>query len=169
MSSLVSDLILLSKTEEGYRERGESFSLSDAVWEVSSDFAAVAGAKKISFTREIADEINFTGDPVGIGRLISVLLDNAVKYTESGGTVWLSLASDRHNITLSVKNTCDIQDTDDLDKLFERFYRTDSARSRSSGGSGIGLSIARSIAEAHGGTITVGGKKGEYIEFTVKL
>ena len=169
MSSLVSDLILLAKAEEGYTERGETFSISDAVWDMSSDFAAVAASKNISFNCEIEDDISFSGSPAGIGRLISVLLDNAVKYTDSGGTIWLSLRHDRHNIVFRVKNTCDIQNVSDLDKLFERFYRADFARSRSTGGSGIGLSIARSITEAHGGTISASGEKGKYIEFTVKL
>lgn len=87
----------------------------------------------------------------------------------AGGAVSVALSARGNAVVFHTKNTCELPDGLDLEKLFDRFYRCDSARTQKSGGCGIGLSAARAIAQAHGGTITAGREDGNAILFTVKL
>ena len=93
------------------------------------------------------------GDPAQLEQLLSILLDNAVKYADEGGTVWVSLQKQEKRICLSVQNTCGTLPDVPPEKLFDRFYRSDTARTQKSGGYGIGLAVARSIAAANRGTL----------------
>ena len=99
-------------------------------------------------------------------QLVMILLDNAVKYTPKGGVIDIKLTSSG---TLTVRNSGEGISDDDIKHIFERFYRADKSRARGSGGYGLGLAIAKSIAEASKGTISAQSKRGEYTEFTVKL
>ena len=91
-----------------------------------------------------------------LGRLVSILCDNAVKYAPEGDTVAVTLARTRKGVLLATDNATGQPMSDEtLRHLFDRFYRADASRSRESGGYGIGLSVARAIAEKHGGTIKV--------------
>lgn len=95
-----------------------------------------------------------TVDPERIGQVLGNLLDNALRHTPSGGRVTLTCRDRGPDVEISVTDTGDGIAPEHLDHVFERFYRTDTARSRDRGGSGIGLSIARAIVDAHGGTIS---------------
>ena len=101
-------------------------------------------------------DVHVTGDGAMLGRLVSILCDNAVKYAPEGDTIAVILARSRKGIMLITDNAV-LQPMSDetLRHLFDRFYRADASRSRESGGYGIGLSVARAIAEKHGGIIKV--------------
>ena len=99
--------------------------------------------------------------------MLSVLLDNAMKYSEEKGTIRLDVYQNRGKIRIEVFNTCVLEDTRNLSRLFDRFYRPDSSRSQKTGGRGIGLSIAQAVAEAYGGKIKVSSRDGKSILFQV--
>ena len=109
------------------------------------------------------------GDKDAIQRMISILLDNAVRYSDDGGRIQMRLYHRRGRICVEVCNTCDLPDITDLDRLFDRFYRMDESRSVTTGGTGIGLSMVRAIAETHGGKATVQSADGKRICFKVVL
>ena len=98
--------------------------------------------------------LSFTGDEKAIRQLVSILLDNAVKYSPEGGTISVRLEKEGRALKLTVSNTtAQPVERDKLDHLFDRFYRMDQSRSASTGGYGLGLSIAQSIAAVHKGKI----------------
>lgn len=100
---------------------------------------------------------------------ISVLLDNALKYSDENGMIRLDIYQIHGKKKIEVFNTCVLEDTKNLSRLFDRFYRPDASRSRKTGGTGIGLSIAKAVVEAHGGKIRVNSKYGRSIKFQVSL
>ena len=101
--------------------------------------------------------------------MVSVLLDNAMKYSDENGTIRLDVYKAHGKMKIEVFNTCVLEDTKNLNSLFDRFYRPDNSRSRKTGGSGIGLSIAQAVAEAYGGKIKVSSKDGKSILFQVTI
>ena len=101
---------------------------------------------------------------------MSILLDNAIKYTDAEAPISLRLTVGKKNVTLETANTCADLNPDTLDRLFDRFYRADQARSKQGkGGFGVGLSLARSIVEAHRGTIAADTPRPGIIRFTAVL
>jgi hypothetical protein len=96
-------------------------------------------------------------------------MDNAVKYCDEGGGIALTLRPVKKGIVLTVRNDCQPMDKGELDRLFDRFYRMDKSRSRQTGGFGVGLSIARGIAEIHRGSIKAVCPDDQSIEFTAVL
>ena len=170
LTKLVGNLVLLSRfDEESPFPEKTDFSLSDAVWEASEPFTALAHAKSKEYTRNIEDGLQFCGDQTSIQQMVTILLDNAFKYSDEHGTIQLDVHRKRRNLMLEVSNTCQLPEDLKLDRLFDRFYRGDKSRSSSSGSSGIGLSIARAVAEAHGGKITVQSQDRQNITFRVVL
>ena len=102
---------------------------------------------------DIEEGLMLNGDEAQIRQLISLLLDNAVKYSDENGKIWLILKKKGKKSVLEVKNTVEQIQQGKMDVLFERFYRTDESRNSATGGSGIGLSIAKAIVELHRGKI----------------
>lgn len=131
-----------------------AFNLSDAVYDVSASFVTLAHTKNKTAELDIEDDLTYVGDEGAIRQLVSVLLDNAVKYTDEGGKIKVSLKKSSKGYMLRVFNQCRNLPKDDLNMLFDRFYRSDPSRSRETGGYGIGLSIAKSIVELHKGKIS---------------
>jgi signal transduction histidine kinase len=167
LDKLVKNLLTLSKMEEdNLKVSFNEFNLSETVARIAGPFAAVAEAKNKKFIMEIQPGRQLFGDESSMEQLVSTLVDNAMKYSNEEGTIKLSLASHKKGVKLEVFNTTDEIDTDNLDKLFDRFYRADSSRARQTGGYGIGLSIAKSIVEAHHGKISVKSEDGRSICFT---
>ena len=109
------------------------------------------------------------GDRDKLRQLLAILLDNALKYTGEGDAVRLSVASQGSEAVVTVKDTGIGIDEGDLERVFDRFYRADTARSRETGGSGLGLPIAKGIAEAHGGTIRLENVEPRGIAAVVRL
>lgn len=170
MTRMVTDLVMLSRLDEEnpFPDKTE-FSLSDAAWEVAEPFASLAKAQGKNYTQRIEENITLCGNPDAVRQLISVLLDNALKYSDENGTIRLDIYQIHGKKKIEVFNTCVLEDTKNLSRLFDRFYRPDASRSRKTGGTGIGLSIAKAVVEAHGGRIRVNSKDGRSIKFQVSL
>lgn len=170
LTRLVSDLVALSRLDEEmpFPEKA-GFSLSDAAWETAEPFAVLAKANGKKYRQRIEEGLKLYGDREAIQRMISILLDNGIKYSEEGGEVGLDIYRRRRKIYIEVFNTCSLPDGSDLNRLFDRFYRLDESRAAHTGGTGIGLSMARAIAEAHGGRIGVESEAGKNICFQVVL
>ena len=169
LSRLISDLVTLSRLDEEnpFPERTE-FSLSDAVWETAEPFTSLARSRGRSYTQNIEDGLTMTGDRAAVQQTVSILLDNANKYTPEGGSISLSARRAGRKNEIIVSNTCEGAESIDVTRLFDRFYRADESHSTRIGGTGIGLSIARATAEAHGGTIEAS-VNGDTITFRVKI
>lgn len=171
LSELMKNLLALARMDEdGVALPMSEFSLDLLVEEALDLHGEPIQAKQLDLRLDIHSPIMLKGNRDGILQLVSILLDNACKYTPQAGVVSLRLRKDGNQVCLQVNNTCPQPPEEDLEKLFDRFYRGDAARTQSSGGYGIGLSAARAIAQAHGGTVTANYDKSEQvISFTVRI
>ena len=155
LSKLIANLIALSRLDEERPSLEKSgFSLSDALWETSDSFMPLIQAKGRSYSQRIEDDLQVTSDRAAVQQMVSILLDNAVKYSPSGGKISLRAFRKGRRTVIEVSNTCAGLDPSELRHLFDRFYRVDRSHSENVSGSGIGLSIARATAEALGGKIS---------------
>lgn len=153
LSGLMQNLLMLAKMDESSAKLPMcSFDISTAAEDTVNAFIEPAALKGVMIEQDIQKGLQLNGNRDSIVQLMTVLLDNAVKYTESGGMIRAKLSGNDKNIALSIANTC--EPIDHPEKLFDRFYRGDSARTQKNGGYGIGLSVAQAIAELHKGTIT---------------
>jgi signal transduction histidine kinase len=126
--------------------------------------------KSLDFSESLSDtSLPVRGDAAAIERMVLALLDNAVKYTPTGGSVELRSAIDGEFAVVEVQDSGIGISGPDRVRIFDRFFRADQARSREVPGSGLGLSIARWVAEAHGGTIAVQSQLGQGSLFIVRL
>lgn len=155
LTGLTNDLIYLSRMEEEQPKlQYIEFPLSDVAEEMALPFLAPAKSQEKELTIHIQPMLSCSGDEKAIRQLISILLDNALKYSPPGGRLELRLEKQARNIQLMVSNTTSQpMDEDKLTHLFDRFYRSDQSRNSQTGGYGLGLSIARSIVLAHKGKI----------------
>ena len=170
LASLTQKLTFLSKMDEESSElQLADFSLSDAVEETAEPFLAITQAQGKALTLDISRGISFHGEEFYIRQLVSLLLDNAVKYSDKDGRISLSLKLSGKNKILQIKNSVSDIQTGNLDFLFERFYRLDASRNSKTGGYGIGLSVAKAIVTAHKGKITAKSEDGKSVVFTVIL
>ncbi len=156
LTELTNDLVYLSRMEEQQSSANlVDFPVSDLVSETAQGFQSRALQKEQSFTQSIQPMLTLHGDEKAIRQLTSILLDNAVKYTPEGGNIDLKLEQQGKNIVLTVYNdAASPVPKESMTKLFDRFYRTDPSRSSTTGGHGIGLSIAKAVVQAHKGKIT---------------
>ncbi len=169
MRGLVNELIYLSRLdEEDAKLKRNDVDLSKLVRETAEPFVGMAefSGKKMVVEAEVGIHVN--GDNAALQRLISILCDNAVKYTPEGGTITVRLTHSRKGIVLKTENTlASLLSRETVEHLFDRFYRADESRSKESGGYGIGLSVAKAIVEKHGGAIQIRQRDDENrIEFT---
>lgn len=169
LSKLITNLVTLSRLDEEdpFPVRTE-FSLSDALWEISEPFVSLARAKGKAYTQDIADGLTMTGDRAAIQQMVSILLDNALKYSPDGGRITLTARRSGKKAEIAVANTVDGAQSIDAARLFDRFYRADESHSGTVSGTGIGLSIAKATVEAHGGKISAK-QAGDTIIFHVTL
>ena len=170
MSELIGSLVTLSRLdEEDPRLTMAEFNISDAVSEVAESFREPAEAGGRSLTIDVEPGLSYRGSETSIRQLVSVLMENALKYTTEGGAIRLSLERDKHGVVLRESNPCEPLSKEDLDRLFDRFYRPDRSRTSATGGFGVGLSIARAVCEAHNGSIRAESPREGEIEFTAVL
>ena len=168
MTKLVSELVTLSRLDEDMPlPDKEQFSLSNLGWEIVEIYEAQAKGKNKKFSAEIEDNIDLYGDKAAVGQLLSVLLDNAIRYSDDNGDIRLSIYKKKNKPRIEVFNTCHYDTPPDTNRLFDRFYRPDESRSRETGGTGVGLSIAKAVVTAHGGTISASCPSGETM--TIKI
>lgn len=155
LTGLTQDLIFLSRMEEETPPiQPIEFPLSDLTEEMAQSFQGLAKAQGKGLVLSIQPMLSYTGDENAIRQLLSILLDNALKYTPDDGEVEIALKKEGRMIRLSVSNTIDRpMEREMLDRLFDRFYRGDQSRSSQTGGYGLGLSIAKGIVLAHRGKI----------------
>jgi heavy metal sensor kinase len=155
-SSLVENLLLIAKTDSGGAELSKrSIDFVAAIDEACTQADVLARVKGIRLDRRFPKSpVAVMADRDAVRRLFLILLDNAVKYTSAGGVVEVSVDADDLHVSGFVKDTGIGIASEDLPHIFNRFYRVDRARSRAQGGAGLGLAIARWIAEAHGGTLS---------------
>ena len=170
MSKLVSELVTLSRLDEDQPiPDKEQFSLSNAAWEIAEVYKPQAKAKEKTFDTEIADDILLTGDKAAIQQMLSVLLDNAIRYSDEKGTIRFAINKKKNRARIEVFNTCFYEIPPDTDRLFDRFYRPDSSRSTETGGTGVGLAIAKAVALSHGGSIEAKCPDGKSMTITILL
>lgn len=153
LAGLTSDLIYLSRMEEENQLRIIDFPLSDLAEETVRSFQAMAKLQGKRFTAEIEPMLSFHGDEKEIRQLLSILLDNALKYSEPEGWISFVLKRQEKKLLLSVENSTRAALPDRLEQLFDRFYRAEQSRNSQTGGYGLGLSIAKAIVQAHKGRI----------------
>lgn len=170
LSSLTERLVFLSRmNEEDAAIQVSEFCLSDAVHETADSFHAIAAARNKHLIADIEQNIMLKGNEDNIKQLISILMDNAMKYSDSNGTIRLSLKRSVKGKEITVKNTVSCIKPGNYDILFERFYRPDESRNSDTGGYGIGLSVAKAIVTAHKGKITAKSDDGKSIIFRIVL
>ncbi|MBQ8831795.1 MAG: HAMP domain-containing histidine kinase [Oscillospiraceae bacterium] len=163
LADLTGDLIYLSRMEENSDSiEMIPFSLSDVICETAQSFTAPATTKNITILQSVEPLLTFCGNEKAVKQLVSVLLDNAVKYCPDGGEVAVTLSSNSKNYVFSVSNSIQNKiQQDDLYQFFDRFYRVDTSRNTSTGGFGIGLSVAKAIVSAHNGKISASSSDNE--------
>jgi len=187
MSQIVEDLLILSKADTGdIRLNKEDISLAEILNEVVAQMDMLAKSKRLHLsTSNHHQDIHIFGDALRIRELFINLIENGIKYTEEGGSIHIALQKENE---LLVGNPSDrmkrekeefakiiVSDTgigiakEDQEKIFDRFFRVDKARSREQGGSGLGLSICKWIVEAHQGEIKVESELGKGSSFIIIL
>lgn len=169
MDGLVKRLLLLARLDEaaeGEPERSR-YSLSGAVTEAAEQYREPAQAAGLGLGVAVEPGIEQEGSPEAAAELVDILLDNAVKYAEPGTEIGLTLGREGGAAVLRVRNRC-TQPPQEPERLFDRFYREDTARTQSAGGTGLGLSIARAIMEGEGGGLSARVKPGGTIEFEAR-
>ena len=171
LTGLTNDLIYLSRMEEEQPKlQLIEFPLSDVAEEMAQSFHALARSQEKEFSLHIQPMLSYTGDEKAIRQLLSILLDNALKYSPAGGQLELRLEKQGRTLLLTVSNTsAQPIEPGKLPHLFDRFYRTDQSRSSQTGGYGLGLSIARSIVLAHKGKIRAESPDGRTLTFVIHL
>ena len=168
LKELTNDLIYLSKMEEMQTEvQMVEFPLSEMIQEMVGSFQTLATSRGKELECQIEPMVSLTGSPKDIQRLISILLDNAVKYTNEDGQIFLRLTQKGNQKILTVFNTVDEIDVEQVPHLFDRFYRLDASRNKETGGYGIGLSIGQAVVQMHKGKITAESPDGKSL--TIKV
>lgn len=171
MSGLIGNLLTLARVDAGSETLSfEDVDVGSLLREASSRCEPLAHAKQIRVERTIGDEaILVRGDPRALERLFVILVDNAIRYTPDGGRVRVGVRAVDDAAVVTVADTGIGIPPDAMSLIFERFYRVDPARSRDAGGAGLGLSIGRWIADAHGASIHVESTPGEGSIFEVRI
>ena len=171
MSKLVKGLIELSKMDEQTisEKEKQKILLTEIVNDSVESFRVLAESRGISIETQLVPNVFVYGDLEDIIRLVGILTDNAVKYTDERGEIKVQLYNKSKKACLVVSNTCAGLDRSTVPKFFDRFYRSDSSRSSQTGGYGIGLSMAQMIVQNHRGKISVSYTDDERVVFTVEI
>lgn len=171
LTVLTNDLVYLARMEESENTlQMIEFPVSDVVQETAAPFKTLFQAQEKEFICNVQPVLSMQGNYKAIRQLVSILMDNALKYSPVGGTVTLNFTRQNKNLILTVSNTIDIVITsENLNHIFDRFYRTDLSRNSETGGHGIGLSVAKAIVTAHGGKINAYTKGENLFQITAVL
>lgn len=170
LSVLVDDLLNLARADSGrVRLDLREFYLNELLAECCRGYRALAAERGLTLECKAASDLQYRGDEVLLRRLVLNLLDNAIRYTPAGGRIIVSQEAGEDEIRIAVSDTGIGIPPEHTSRVFERFYRTDEARSRAAGGFGLGLSIVGWIAEAHRGRVVCDSEPGRGSTFTVIL
>ena len=169
MHRLIDDILELSAIEAGnVKVKPEIIQLYPLVEDVIASLSASAAARKITVNDLVDQKAEVFADPHRLVQMLTNLVDNAIKFNREGGTVTIRHESDRTD-RIRVEDSGEGIPAHHLDRLFERFYRVDRARSRELGGTGLGLAIVKHLARAHGGEVIVESRFGDGSQFTIEL
>lgn len=169
LTGLVNDLITIARLDESAERRDAvmtAVDLSVLMQNAAADFRTLAEQQQKSFETDIAPSVSVCGNEKTLKELISILLDNAVKYCDDGGSIRAELKQQKHSVSLTVSNTH--SEPTDCTRFFDRFYRGDTSHNSEKSGYGIGLSMAETIVRLHKGKITAQQKE-QRVSFTVTL
>ncbi len=170
MNELILEMLELSRLDAKEGGISETSDLSSIVEGAVLSFEASCYDKNIALTQEITPDLYTVGARMQLEKAVSTIIDNAVKYTPYGGKITATLIKKSHNAEFTVRNTGDGIAPENIDRIFDRFYKADTARTESSDKSfGLGLAIAKSVVEHSGGDIICRSVIGEYTEFVVTL
>ena len=170
LTSLTEKLVFLSRMdEESTQLEMTDFAISDAVIDTAEPFVSYAASRGKTLELDIAPDLTYHGNEGCIRQCVSLLLDNAVKYSTENGKLRLTFHKQGRALALTVWNTTDPIPVGRHDELFERFYRPDSSRNTKTGGHGIGLSVVHAIATAHKGKISAKSEDGNSLTFSILL
>ena len=171
LTELTNDLVFLSRMEESEKSLPMiEFPFSEVVTETASSFQALAEQQEKELKSYVPPMLTLRGDEKSIRQLISILLDNAIKYSPSGESISLDIDEQSNHVSIVVTNTTtQIIEKEQLKHLFDRFYRVDTSRNSKTGGHGVGLSIAKAIVEVHHGKISAVSPKEYCLQIVVKL
>lgn len=166
MTGLIGGLLSLARMEDTEHElRRAAFNLSEAVGSAVNETEHAAHDKGLTLNIQIEQDINVINDREQIQKILEILLDNAIKYSDKDGDVSISLIKEKRHAVCVIRNSGEGVRIEDLPRLFDRFYRGDPARTSDTGGYGLGLAIAKSIAERLGVKLSADSKPGQYTEF----
>lgn len=169
MKELVNKMLFLAKNDIVKTDKVKiPVNISDMVTSLALQFEPVAYEAGVSLISNVEKGVTISSDPTSVNQIVHILIDNAVKYAGIGGEVTVSLRKKNKNVFLSTKNTGEPMSAEELEHIFERFYRSDKARTSGSG-YGLGLPICRSLVNGIGANITVSSDKATGTVFTVKF
>lgn len=170
LTAMVQQMVVLSRLdEENGLENKSEFNISEAVADIVEAYEAPIKMNEKNLVLNIEENLKYNGDEGSIRQLTGILMDNALKYSSEKGNINLTLKKKGKRILFEIYNDADDLPEGKLNILFERFYRLDSSRNSSTGGSGIGLSVAQAIVQAHKGKIYAENKNGSGLTITILL
>jgi heavy metal sensor kinase len=170
MSAVVGKLLYLARIDAGKDQVNfERINLKELLTELASDIEVLAREKGIEFKLARLESLSIEGDRVKLEQLFLNLLENAIRYTPSGGSISASIVREGKAAVIIIKDTGIGISKEHMPHLFERFYRVDKARSRAEGGAGLGLAICQHIVEVHNGSIEVESQIGKGSTFSVSV
>ncbi len=170
MRGLTADLMFLAKVEDPmYAFDKRNIALDHLVASVVDEYKPLAETSNVSLDVTTDEKVTIYAEPEAFRQLMSNLISNAVKYTDTGGSVKVGLSKDGIHAVITVTDTGIGIPQNSLPNIFDRFYRVDKSRSREAGGVGLGLSIVKAVAEAHGSLVIVNSEVGKGTTFTVTV
>jgi two-component system, OmpR family, sensor kinase len=169
LSALVESLLAVARGQRHTPDQLETVDLGTLSGTVAAAFQPLAADRGIELSTVAADDVMVLGDREQLRQVIVILLDNALRYTGDGGRVHVQARREAGNGIVTVHDTGIGIGQEELERVFERFYRADEARNRQSGGAGLGLAIARELVMRHGGRISVESTEGAGSTFTIQL
>jgi two-component system phosphate regulon sensor histidine kinase PhoR len=170
MRCLISDILELSMIESGRVSiEPRSIELATYVKDVFADLTAKADARRVNLVNEVPASARVIADPVRLEQMLTNLIDNAIKFNRESGAVKVTYDTDANASRISVADTGEGILPEHIDRVFERFYRADRARSGEAGGTGLGLAIVKHLARLHGGEVSARSELGVGSVFTIEL